>query len=117
MNSFRTILLAIAATSVLACTAAGEEKPLAPQTSKPGLPVFDNSRNEPSSLANARRKQESIAELRQARALLQADQRRARMERNAWLGHEPLRPHWNAVPYSRSRYERRAIVVPIFAYR
>ncbi len=61
-------------------------------------------------------RQLSVAELRQARALYKSDQRRARMEHNAWLGFEPLRPGWSTVPMMRSRYERQTIVMPFFYY-
>ena len=46
----------------------------------------------------------SAAELRQQRALFRSQQRLERIERNAWLGHEPLRPSFNAIPMMTSRY-------------
>ncbi len=57
----------------------------------------------------------SAAELRQARALYRSRQRLERIERNAWLGHDPLRPTVSAVPMMTSRYgARRVIYVPMF---
>ena len=56
----------------------------------------------------------STAELRQARALHRARQRTARLEYNLWMGYEPLRPNWNAVPMMTSRYSNRRIYVPMY---
>jgi hypothetical protein len=57
----------------------------------------------------------SVAELRQTRALYRADQRVARIEYNLWMGHEPLRPKWNAIPTMTSRYASRTIhYVPVY---
>lgn len=55
------------------------------------------------------------ARLRQQRALHRDQQRVARIEANAWIGHEPLRPAWSSVPMMASRYpERQTVVIPIF---
>ncbi|MCG8648248.1 MAG: hypothetical protein MI861_00355 [Pirellulales bacterium] len=56
----------------------------------------------------------SAAEIRQARALYRARQRTARLERNLWLGYEPLRPSWNGLPMMSSRYAPPRIVIPVF---
>jgi len=55
-----------------------------------------------------------VAELRQQRALYRANQRRARMEYNLWMGNQPLRPRVSAIPMMSSRYAPPTIVVPIF---
>ena len=55
-------------------------------------------------------------ELRTARAIYRANQRVARMEYNLWVGHEPLRPRWNAVPMMSSRYSNRTYYVPVYVY-
>lgn len=97
--------------------ALADDSPVTKETDKQELPVF-GKKAEPSSLVQLRERQISVAELRQSRALLKSDQRRARMEHNAWIGHEPLRPNWNAVPSMRSHYERRSLVyVPVYRYR
>ncbi|TWT83556.1 hypothetical protein CA13_50220 [Planctomycetes bacterium CA13] len=55
------------------------------------------------------------AEMRQARAMLQAQQRLARLENRLWTGYEPLRPRWNSIPMTSSPYPiRRTIYVPIY---
>lgn len=58
----------------------------------------------------------TTAELRQARALYRAQQRVARLEYNLWMGHEPLRPSWNAVPMMSSRYAPRQVYIPVYVY-
>lgn len=76
-----------------------------------------NGLEEPSrrtSTSKADRTPMSVAELRQARALNRANQRRARIEYNLWMGHEPLRPKWNAVPMMTSRYPARKIYIPVY---
>ncbi len=56
-----------------------------------------------------------VAQLRQARALYRSQQRVARLEHNLWIGHQPLRPNWNAVPTMSSRYNySRTIYVPVY---
>ncbi len=74
--------------------------------------------DEPSASSNAepaKRTMSSVSRLRQERALYQQSQRIARMEANAWMGYEPLRPTWNAVPMMASRYPiNRTIVIPVF---
>lgn len=64
--------------------------------------------------SNVRTSQISVAELRQARALHQANQRRARLEYNLWMGIEPLRPRWNSLPMTSSRYPNHQLYVPVF---
>jgi hypothetical protein len=55
-------------------------------------------------------------ELRTARAIYRANQRVARLEHNLWIGHEPLRPRWNAVPMMSSRYTNPKFYVPVYIY-
>ena len=56
-------------------------------------------------------------EIRQARALYQMRQRIARLERNAWLGYDPLRPQWTAIPMTNSGFQpRRVIRVPVYVH-
>ena len=64
--------------------------------------------------SNVRNSRMTAAELRQARALYRARQRTARLEYNLWMGYEPLRPNWNAVPMMTSRYSNRRIYVPMY---
>ncbi len=55
------------------------------------------------------------ASLRQARAMYEAQQRLKRIERNRWMGHEPLRPSFNAVPMMTSRYApNRVVYIPYY---
>ena len=56
----------------------------------------------------------TAAEIRQARALYRSRQRVARLEHNLWMGYEPLRPNWNAMPMMSSRYNSRRVYVPYF---
>ena len=65
---------------------------------------------------SVKRSRMSVAELRQARALYRANQRVARFEYNLWIGHEPLRPNWNAVPMMSSRYGNHRFYVPVYVY-
>ncbi|MEM9588229.1 MAG: hypothetical protein AAGA03_13185 [Planctomycetota bacterium] len=62
-------------------------------------------------------RKQTVAQMRQARAMFEAKQRLARIERNAWLGYEPTRPAWAAIPMTTSRYTRPAFRYPIFLYR
>ena len=77
--------------------------------------LFD-SVPETTSESSVRRSRMSVAELRQARALYRANQRVSRIEYNLWLGHEPLRPRWNAVPMMSSRYSNYKYYVPVYYY-
>jgi hypothetical protein len=74
--------------------------------------------NEQTPSANAepaKRPLSTSARLRQQRALYRDQQRVARIEANAWIGHEPLRPAWSSVPMMASRYpERQTVVIPVF---
>lgn len=74
--------------------------------------------DEPSASANeepARKPLSTSAKLRQQRALYRDQQRVARIEANAWIGYEPLRPGWSSVPMMSSRFpERQTIVIPVF---
>ena len=56
----------------------------------------------------------SVAQLRQARALYRANQRVARLEYNLWMGHEPLRPNWHALPMTSSRFAPPRLYVPVY---
>lgn len=67
----------------------------------------------PSDLATSKM---SIEEMRQARAVYRANQRIQRLERNLWMGYEPLRPQWNSVPMMNSRYTPRRSYVPVYLY-
>lgn len=66
--------------------------------------------------SSMRRSKQSVAELRQSRALYRANQRVARMEYNLWMGREPLRPQWNSIPMMSSRYTNNRIYVPVYVY-
>jgi len=72
--------------------------------------------DEPSPSVNPGTTRPSVSEvnrLRQQRAGYIQTQRIARLESNAWYGHEPLRPSWSTVPMMSSRYPaRRTIVIP-----
>lgn len=66
---------------------------------------------------SAERRALTAAEIRQARALYQTQQRIERMERNAWAGYDPLRPGSNPIPMMSSRYSTiRIIRYPFFYY-
>ncbi|TWT50172.1 hypothetical protein Pla22_29120 [Rubripirellula amarantea] len=56
----------------------------------------------------------SVQELRQERAIYRAEQRMLRRERQLWMGYEPLRPQFNAMPQTSSRYGRPTIYVPVY---
>ena len=74
--------------------------------------------DEPSSSANLELTRPSVSavnRLRQQRAAYSYNQRLSRIEANAWIGHEPLRPSWSALPMMSSRYPaRRTITVPYY---
>lgn len=80
--------------------------------------IFDQAEKSPSlvdSTDPAKLRAARAAEIRQARALYRSQQRIARLEHNLWMGYEPLRPNWNAVPMMSSRYNyRRTIYVPVY---
>lgn len=58
----------------------------------------------------------SLAELKQSRAIERANARAARVEYNAWVGRDPLRPSWNATPMTHTRYAPRVVYVPVYVY-
>lgn len=62
-------------------------------------------------------KKPSAAELRQARAIYRSQQREARIQRNLWMGYEPLRPNWNPIPMTSNPYTARTIYIPLFINR
>ena len=77
---------------------------------EPAKPVLARSTSESQQSAFP-----SAAELRQARAMYRSQQRLARLERDLWMGHEPLRPNVTAIPMMSSRYlPRRVIYFPAF---
>ena len=114
MKVCRSLLIVVALSLVCASANADDDKK---QTldAKSIASIFDKA--EPASSSEKRNTRMSVAELRQARALLKADQRRARLEHNAWIGRNPLRPSWSTVPMMRSRYERPTIYLPVYYYR
>lgn len=77
---------------------------------EPNSGASNSGATTPESLRKAR----SVAELRQARAIYRANQRVARLERNLWMGYEPLRPNWSSTPMTSSRYAPRRIYVPVY---
>ncbi|MFK8112606.1 MAG: hypothetical protein AB8B91_10400 [Rubripirellula sp.] len=126
MKARRSILLvaSIALISGLAVANAQEPEKM-PEEGIDRIGLFDSlekptvqfSDNVSTSQSDTRKSKMTVAELRQARALYQADQRRARLEYNAWMGYEPLRPRWNSLPMTSSRYSsRRRIYVPAYVY-
>jgi hypothetical protein len=108
-------LLIVAAVAVGSTVASAVDDTKTTADAKTIASIFDNK--EPASLNEPRNSRMSVAELRQARALLKSDQRRARMEHNAWIGREPLRPNWSTVPMMRSHYERPTLYLPVYYYR
>lgn len=107
-----TRLLGLIAVTALSCslladsTWGQEPVPPAPMFGEVEKPLGSRSTTAP-----------TAQELRQARALYQAQQRVERIEQRTWAGHEPLRPVWNAVPMTSSRYPyRNTIYVPVFFY-
>ena len=105
-------LLIIAGLLLFTVTARAQDTKKKTIDAKEIASLFDKT--EPSSLSGSRM---SVAELRQARALIKADQRRARLEHNAWIGHHPLRPTWSTMPMMRSHYERPTLYLPVYYYR
>ncbi|TWU42719.1 hypothetical protein [Novipirellula artificiosorum] len=70
---------------------------------------------EPSPSADLHSSARTTAELLQARAMYRTQQRIARLERNLWMGYEPLRPTWTATPMTSSRYRsHRTIYIPVY---
>lgn len=112
----RHLLILAIATTALMHNATADDKPVDGKTSEADFSFF-GKKQDPDSLIKIKKSRVSVAELRQARALLKADQRRARIERNAWMRHEPLRPNFHAVPSMRSRYEQRTFYIPVYWYR
>ena len=99
----------------------GEKTVLTPVAVEPveRVIVFDSSaESSPSDLRPAAESSKpSAAELRQARALYEAEQRVKRLESNKWRGYEPLRPNWPMTPVMTSRYPaRRTIYVPVYLW-
>lgn len=81
------------------------------------IELFDSL--ETSSVASTRYPKQrtlSLAELKQARAIERANARAARVEYNAWIGRDPLRPTWNATPMTHTRYAPRVVYVPVYYY-
>lgn len=87
-------------------------EPVRPLVADPMTPRF----TEKASSSDVRKSKMTTAELRQARALYRSQQRVARLEHNLWMGYEPLRPNWNALPMMSSRYPNRRVYVPVFYY-
>ncbi len=81
------------------------------------MSLFDaaESPSGPTSPSDLRRSTATAAELRQQRALYQMQQRIERLEAAAWLGYNPLRPNWSAIPMMSSRYApTRIVYVPVY---
>ncbi len=77
-------------------------------------PVLVDSPSESNDSAAA---EPAVAERLQARALYRSQQRIERLERNLWIGHEPLRPNWNSIPMMSSRYrDSRTLMVRYYVY-
>lgn len=74
--------------------------------------------DQPSPSANYQSRKPSsaaIERIRQERANYRYNQRIARLEANAWMGYEPLRPSWSSLPMMSSRYpDRPTIIIPVF---
>ena len=92
----------------LACSSVGLAQ--APLT-RSELPAKDVRIISPSDLEIA---PPTAKELRIARAQYRDRQRVARMEYNLWIGHEPLRPRFNAIPMMSSRYPTPRIYIPVY---
>ncbi len=96
-----------------------EKAGLPPATVEPmeRVIVFDSSaESSPSDLRPAAESSKpTAADLRQARALYESEQRVKRLESHKWRGYEPLRPNWPMTPVMTSRYPaRRTIYVPVY---
>ncbi|MCC9602425.1 hypothetical protein LOC67_17890 [Stieleria sp. JC731] len=112
MNSDQPETKSVAAASIArnSIKQAPEKVLQKPQSAPMGVLVDDVSSSSDRSFDKP-----TVSELRQARAQLREKQRLQRMERNLWYGYEPLRPNWNAVPMTHSRYNYRStIVVPVY---
>jgi len=65
--------------------------------------------------ASSARPMSQSARLRLSRAIYRDRQRIARLEANAWMGYEPLRPSWPSIPMTSSRYTNyRTVVIPVY---
>jgi hypothetical protein len=95
----------------------GDQKPNAAAVNPNRVPLFDeaDAGTHPSQLKVGRSAM-TPQEMRTARAIYRANQRVARLEHNLWIGHEPLRPRWNAVPMMSSRYGNPKFYVPVYIY-
>ena len=115
------LFAAVATGMTLGTTANAQE--LNPVVDPPPAPAVDErvsifpaqAAAHPSETDEARYRR-TAREMRTARAIFRANQRVARLERNLWLGYEPLRPRWNAVPMMSSRYNNPKFYVPVYVY-
>jgi hypothetical protein len=87
-----------------------------PAQSDQRVPLFNQREEAQHPSEDYARRRMTPQELRTARAIYRANQRVARLEHNLWIGHEPLRPRWNAVPMMSSRYTNPKFYVPVYIY-
>ena len=123
MNLRRTLSAAarsVALVSVLGLANDSQAQPPAPTPPEPGqrVELFDSleenvGRTRPADLV---RSQPQPIDLRQQMAIYRAQQRALRAQRDQWLGRNPSRPHWNAVPMMHSRYPQPQRIVPVYVY-
>lgn len=109
-----TILASISLASLAQATIADDDFGKSPTEIKQAeLKLFD----QPSASANMPRRKptsSTVERLRQERANYRYNQRIARLEANAWMGYEPLRPSWSSLPMMSSRYpDRQTIIIPV----
>ncbi len=117
--TFRSIALvaafALVVTSLGPISASAQEP--FERTANDAVHLFESLRESDRVSPSAQRQVErpTVSELRIARGQYQAQQRLARLERNAWNRYQPLRPNWSSIPMTSSRFPTRTtIIVPVF---
>ena len=111
-----TLALGIAILTLGSATpaSADEHEKQAPREGREAVELFEVATSPSGRTRPKQARKLNAKEIRQARALYQANQRMLRHQRNLWLGHEPLRPTFRTVPTMNSRYGRRTIYVPVY---
>ena len=111
-------LITAASGSLMFGGAAHAQDPNPPRPNPPAerFSLFPEAEQEHPSESDAERYRRTAREMRTARAIYRANQRVARLERNLWVGYEPLRPRWNAIPSMTTRYTNPKFYVPVYVY-
>ncbi len=115
------MLFMMGATAMFSVPASGEEDHRAETAREIVVPqLFDVDSQQPASRVTGTRPEDSLKmsakERRQERAIYRRQQRTLRREYQRWMGYEPLRPSFNAIPSMSSRYGRPTIYVPVYVH-